>query len=83
MDKKIKVTVKTASGTDFEIELNFWKGKRVYNNFDLNYYDIQAQRYPKNGNTIIHRQLTEIIEKELKNTTTALEAKNDSQSYTT
>lgn len=63
---KVKVTVKTASGSDMEVELNFWKGKRVYNDFDRNYYDIATGRYPKNGNTIIHRQLTEIIESELK-----------------
>lgn len=62
---KKKVTVKTGSGSDLEIELHFWKGKRVYNDLDRNYYDIAARRYPKNGGTIIHRQLTEIIEKEL------------------
>ena len=62
---KKKVTVKTASGNDFEVELNFWNGKRVYNDVDRNYYDIEKRRYPKNGNTIVHRQLTEIIEKEL------------------
>lgn len=62
---KKTVTVKTASGNDFEIELNFWKGKRVYNDFSRDYYDIEKGRFPKNGNTIINRQLTEIIEKEL------------------
>ncbi len=62
---KKQVVVKTASGKDLHITLNFWKGKRVYNDFDRNYYDIALQKYPKNGNTIIHRQLTEIIEQEL------------------
>ena len=65
MNKKMTVTVTTHSGAEMKVELNFWKGKRVYNDFDRNYYDIASQRYPKNGNTIIHRQLTEIIEKEL------------------
>ena len=66
MSKVIKkVIVKTHSGGEMEIELNFWNNKRVYNNFDRNYYDIANKCYPKNGNTIIHRQLTKIIEEEL------------------
>lgn len=65
MKNKMTATVKTMSNKDMSIELTVWKGKRVYNDFDRNYYDIQTRRYPKNGNTIIHRQLTEIIERDL------------------
>lgn len=63
MNKSVEVTVKTGSNQDMKVVLNFWKGKRVYNDFDRNYYDIAAARYPKNGNTLIHRQLTEHIER--------------------
>ena len=65
MNKKMTVSVTTGSGSEMEVELNFWKGKRVYNDATRDYYDIERKSFSKNGNTIINRQLTEIIEKEL------------------
>lgn len=59
--KKI-VTVKSMSGSEFDVALTLWKSKRVYNDFNRDYYAIESRKFNKNNATFVNRQLATLID---------------------